>query len=131
MTLVLTANAILLISNANPAMKQGSWMVFEFAALWLLFVWLSPRIQARLQFRRMPSAQGRMSLAASDSEMHVRSQHWNSELEWATYISWAEDESVFVLFPQPRLYVPIPKRAFTDEQLTEFREILQRKMVAK
>ena len=63
--------------------------------------------------------------------MQVQSQHYDSRVAWSTYIGWAEVESVFVLFPQPRIYVPIPKRAFDDRQLAEFREMLRRNILAK
>lgn len=62
----------------------------------------------------------------TDSGMHIRSPHYDSQVGWSTYIGWAENASVFALFPQPRIYVPIPKRALTAEQLDEFREILHR-----
>jgi hypothetical protein len=94
--------------------------------LWLIATFVGPRLQARMQFRRMPSAQGPRAVTASDAGMHVRCEHYDSHTAWSSYIGWAEGESVFVVFPQPRIYVPIPKRAFTGEQLDEFREILRR-----
>jgi hypothetical protein len=131
MILVLVANALLLIWNRNPNMQQLSWMLIGFAVLWLLFVWMTPRLQARMQFSRMPSAQAPMTVTNSDSGMQVQSQHYDSRIAWSTYIGWAESKSVFVLFPQPRTYVPIPQRAFNDEQRMEFREILRRNIVTK
>jgi hypothetical protein len=41
-------------------------------------------------------------------------------------MGWGEEESVFVLLPQPLIYLPIPKRAFTEQQQAEFREALRR-----
>jgi hypothetical protein len=70
-------------------------------------------------------------MEASNSGLHVRSEHYDARLNWSTYIGWAEGESVFVLFPQPRIYVPIPKRAFSTEQLGQFREILRRNIGTK
>jgi hypothetical protein len=46
-------------------------------------------------------------------------------------MAWGEDKAVFVILPQPRIYVPIPKRAFTAEQQNEFRELLRRNIKPK
>jgi YcxB-like protein len=58
-------------------------------------------------------------------------KHYDSNVSWSAYIGWSEGQRVFVLFPQPRIYVPIPKRAFNEEQLAEFREILKHNIVKK
>ena len=60
----------------------------------------------------------------------MRSRHADSQIAWSTFIDWREEKSVFVVFPQPRAYVPIPKRAFTDQQQVEFRETLRRNIVS-
>jgi len=94
--------------------------------LWALSVVVAPRLQARLQFRRMPTAQVPITIDASDSGLHIKSAHATSEVAWSAYMAWGEGKSVFIVMPQPRIYVPIPKRAFNEEQLAEFREILRR-----
>ena len=114
----------------NPKLWQFWWPVLGLGILWLVLIWIGPRLQAWMQFRRMPSAQDPMTMTVADSGMHIQSPHYNSQVNWSTYIGWAEEESVFVILPQPRIYVPIPKRAFTAEQVNEFREILQRNVGA-
>jgi hypothetical protein len=42
-----------------------------------------------------------------------------------------KQKSVFVIMPQPRLYIAIPKRAFSEEQISEFRELLRRNVGKK
>lgn len=106
-------------------------VILVFAAGWFTFMLGGPWFSARLQFRRTPSAQAPMTFEISDAGIHAQSQHFDSRLSWSTYIGWAEGKSIFVLFPQPRIYVPIPKRAFTDEQLIEFRDILRRNIVSR
>ena len=72
-----------------------------------------------------------MTVEASDSGLEVHTAHADSKASWSAYIDWAENKSVFVILPQPRLYIPIPKRAFNDQQLAEFREMLRRNLVKK
>lgn len=123
----------ILLYFRGPTLESKYFSIFALGmpAVWFLFLWLAPRIQARRQYRRMPAAQASTTLMISDSEMHVQSQHYDSRVRWSAYVGWAEGEAVFVLFPQPRVYVPIPKRAFSSEQIGQFREILQRNVGKK
>jgi len=47
---------------------------------------------------------------------------------WDHYIKWIEDDSVFVLFSSPLIFVLIPKRAFDSDQLHQFKETLRQKI---
>jgi len=96
------------------------------SVFWLVFIWTLPRLSARMQFRRTPSVQDPMTIAISESGLHVQSPHGDSQVAWSAYMGWGEEESVFVLLPQPLIYLPIPKRAFTEQQQAEFREALRR-----
>lgn len=126
MTVLFVFGIVLFAWNPSLELRYFSFFALGMPVVWFLGVSIVPRITARLQYRRMPSAQTPMTMAVSDSGMHVRSKHYDSQVNWSTYIGWAEGKSVFVLFPQPRIYVPIPKRAFSNEQLEKFREILRR-----
>lgn len=72
-----------------------------------------------------------MTVEASDEGLVVQTAHGNSKVSWSAYVAWAEGKSVFVILPQPRIYIPIPKRAFSNEQLDQFREILRRNIGRK
>lgn len=117
---------VLLVWNPSVESRYFSLFALGIPLLWFLGTATLPRIHARSQYRRMPSAHTPITMAVSDSGLNVQSKHYDSRLNWSIYLGWAEGESVFVLFPQPRVYVPIPKRAFSDEQLGRFREILRR-----
>jgi hypothetical protein len=96
------------------------------AVFWIVVVWLGPPFSARRQFSSMPTAHGPITIEASESGLHILSVHTESRVAWSAYVAWAEERSVFIILPQPRIYVPIPKRAFTAEQIVEFRETLRR-----
>lgn len=126
---ILIANAILLLLYPQSELRQIQWIGFAAPAVWLVYIWAGPWLSARTQFRRMPSAQDPMTVAISDSGLGVQSRHGNSQVAWSAYIGWSEEKSVFVLFPQPRIYLPIPKRAFSEQQQSEFRETLRRNIL--
>jgi hypothetical protein len=121
---------ILLISIAQLFVASASFvsalpgLVFSVGAL--ILIWATPSLSARRQFRNTPSAHDPMSIEASDAGLEIHSVHADSKVAWSTYMAWGEGKAVFVILPQPRIYVPIPKRAFTVEQLNEFRELLRR-----
>jgi len=105
--------------------------VIGFMAFWSAIMRTAPRLTAWRQFRNTPSAHDPITIEASDSGLHIRSVHADSKVAWSAYVAWGEYGSVFVILPQPRIYVPIPKRAFTDEQVSEFREILRRNILPR
>jgi hypothetical protein len=42
-----------------------------------------------------------------------------------------EEKAIFALFPHPKIFIVIPKRAFSADQLVEFRELLRQKVKQK
>lgn len=102
------------------------WPGLAASAGFLIVIFGSPSFTARRQFRTTPTAHDPMTIEASDAGLQIHSVHADSQVAWSAYMAWGEYKSVFVILPQPRIYVPIPKRAFTAEQLVEFRELLGR-----
>lgn len=124
--------AILLVClRPNFESLKSSGEVLGFAAVWFGFILGAPWISAKRQFTGTPSAQLPMTVEASDEGLVVETAHANSKVSWSAYVAWAEGKSVFVVLPQPRIYVPIPKRALSSEQLDQFREILRRNIGRK
>ena len=124
--------AILLVClRPNLESFKSSGEILGFAAVWFGFMLGGPWISSKRQFAGTPSAQSPMTVEASDDGMEVQTAHANSKLSWSAYIAWAEGKSVFVVLPQPRIYIPIPKRALSNEQIDQFREILRRNVGSK
>jgi len=129
----LTVPLAILLVCLSPDLEslKLSGGILGFAAVWFGFILGGPWISAKRQFTGTPSAQSPMTVEASDVGMTVQTAHANSNVSWSAYVAWAEGKSVFVVLPQPRIYIPIPKRAFSDEQLDQFREILRRNIGSK
>jgi YcxB-like protein len=122
----------ILLSLLLPLVRPGSEMLkiwaapFAFAVIWFAFMLGAPWLSARQQYRNTPTAQTPITIETSDTGLYIQSAHADSRVAWSAYVAWGENKSVFVILPQPRIYVPIPKRAFTAEQQSEFRELLLR-----
>ncbi|HKM47341.1 MAG TPA: YcxB family protein [Terriglobales bacterium] len=128
--LVVGSGGALLLPAPHSNAFQNLLPLIGLCILWLFMLWVSPYLHARSQFRGSPSAKTPTTLEAAESGIHFRSQYTDSKLAWPTFVGWAEEKTVFALLPNPKIFIAIPKRAFSLDQLTEFREML-RKNVAK
>jgi hypothetical protein len=131
MSLTVPVALLLAFFRPDPQTIKISAAILGFAALWFTYMLAGPRFSGRRQFRGSPSAQSPMTIEATDAGLALNSPYADSKLSWSAFVAWAEGEFVFVILPQPRIYVPIPKRAFTSEQLNEFRELLGRNIKAQ
>jgi YcxB-like protein len=122
---------LILLVARNPGTTQIALFGIIFGIGWFAYMLLAPRFSSRRQFRNNPMAQSPINLEVSDQGFEFHNDHADSKVAWSAYIAWGEVRSVFVIMPQPRAYIAIPKRAFTDEQLTEFRDMLRRNIGKK
>jgi hypothetical protein len=125
-SIAIIVSLIRIFSELNASTLATLGAVLGLMAFWLAIMWAAPRLTSQRQFRNTPSAHSPMTIEATDAGLHVRSAQADSKVAWSVYMAWGEYKSVFVILPQPRIYVPIPKRAFTAEQQSEFRELLRR-----
>ena len=110
---------------------QSAAILVGLATAYCVALWTNPWFSARKQYRSMPTAQSAISMDFSDKGLQIHSVHSDSQVLWSAYVGWGENKSVFVILPQPRIFVPIPKRAFSEHELGEFREILRRNVGKK
>jgi len=122
---------LMLLFARTPATTPVALFGIVFGVVWFAYMLLAPKFSSRRQFRGMPTAQSPITMAISDAGIAVHTLHADSKVAWSAYVGWGESKSVFVIMPQPRIYIAIPKRAFTDEQLGEFREMLRRNIGKK
>jgi hypothetical protein len=95
----------------------------------MIFTWARPRITARRRVRDTPLAATPITMEISDGGLHFRALVEDSQVLWSAFVGWGETKNVFSLFSSPRVSLPIPKRAFTELQQAEFREILRRNIL--
>lgn len=65
-------------------------------------------------------------LATSDSGIHIARTDGEAEgrMKWTAFDKGLETDELFVLLPNGRQFVPVPKRAMTYEQQNEFRDLM-------
>jgi hypothetical protein len=126
----LTSLLILLLDRRAETTTTAVFTVI-FGILWFAYMLLAPRLSARRQFGNNPLAQSPITLDVSEQGLEFHNPHAESKVAWSAYVAWGEAKSVFVIMPQPRAYVAIPKRAFSEGQVSEFRDRLRRNIVTK
>jgi hypothetical protein len=123
--LVATMGLLTLIHRPqNAATRADLLPMFIVVALWGLVLWGGPRLSARSQYAKQPSAQGARTLGTDATGVHWRWSGGASDVEWKTYMRYVESKSQFLLYLSPATFNMVPKRALTPEQLSEFRTLL-------
>jgi len=111
-------------ARGRSTLKNAAPLVV-IVALWNLWLLVSPYFAARSQFRGSRAAHGRKALQASAAELSFQTDLGSSRLQWSGFVNWVEEKQVFALFTSPKAFIVLPKRAFTPEQVAEFRELLR------
>jgi len=123
--LVLATGVTLLILEPHGDAFRNLIPLYILFSLWTLAFWGAPYLSARSQFRGSRAAKAPMTLDVTDAGLQFRSQHTDSKVDWSAYVKWLEEKTIFALFPNPKIFIVIPKRAFTVDQVSEFRELLR------
>lgn len=116
----------LLLVDRSAATTPTASAGITFCVVWFAYMLSAPRLSSRRQFRSNPMVQSAITLEVTEQGLEFQNAHVHSKVAWSAYVAWGEVKTVFVLMPQPRTYITIPKRAFTEEQVSEFRELLRR-----
>jgi hypothetical protein len=92
----------------------------------LLFPW-----RMRRDFHKHPHFALESDLVAAEEGLRLKSDLGEGFSKWAAFTKWHETENLFMLYTGVRQFRIIPKRAFEASQLSEFRELLRRKLSSK
>jgi hypothetical protein len=92
------------------------------------------RFYVRWKYRRCYQ---RTRIGSGDTSMLFREDNFlteeqdcgKSECSWNAVKSWREDAKVVLIYLAPARFIAIPKRAVSDSQLNDLRELLRRKVV--
>ncbi len=82
----------------------------------------------RRDFLRHPNFARAERAQIDEAGLRVESEVGSSNTNWAAYIQWHETQNLFLLYLGARSVQVIPKRAFSSEQLVEFRRLVREKL---
>lgn len=121
----LGGGVLLLVVLRPDRMKLSDvFPIFVLVAVWSFFIWGLPRWAARNQYRKQPSARGPITATFDAGGVHWRWDGGSSEIQWKNFIRCLEAREQILLYPSPAYFSIVPKRAFTSEQMAEFRTLV-------
>lgn len=127
---------LLLIAEGITAafLKLGFLAVVLLPALGLYYI-LNKLVfwpmKMRREYRKYPDINGTRTLTADENGVVSQTSHGRGEILWARFSVFGETERIFVLLAPPRAFITVPKRAIPTESLSEFRNLLSRKLAAR
>jgi hypothetical protein len=82
----------------------------------------------RRDFNRHPNFARPVQMQIDDAGLESESEVWVGRAKWGAYVKYSETENLFLLYLGARLVEAIPKRAFSGEQMEEFRRLVRTKL---
>jgi hypothetical protein len=108
-----------------------SWGPSVFGVFWGLFLIFFRKISLARSFSKEKRLQQPMDLQVNDQGVELSNANGKTISHWVAFDRFVESEDLFVLFCGQRTFHAIPKRAFSESQIDEFRDLLRSKIPSK
>lgn len=122
-------NLAALWAPVTPDQRSAAENLFPFSAFaiaWIGFViFACPYWIGRRQFRGQPSAQGEKTAVFDGEGVNLRWTGGSAEMQWSNFVRFRESKLHMLLYASPASFHVFPKRAFTPEQLAQFRNLAE------
>ena len=113
-------------SNALPLLVPGA---FAFLVSVLLRVFRQSCIER--DFRRHPGFAKEGLMIVDDESLRIEEELERRETKWPAFTKFQETDNLFMLFEGARNVRMFPKRAFSQQELDEFRRLVTSKITSK
>lgn len=124
--LFLTAGVGSLIVVVHPAQTRVALPSLALAVFWALLVFVFPRMRMQHEFKRNPNLHQETVYEVSDDGVCSENANMRSQRNWKTFIRWAENGHMFMLYSSPRMFIMLPKRFLAIGEADQLRELLRR-----
>jgi hypothetical protein len=101
-----------------------------FLVVWGLFLTFFFRIQAWLRCRFDSRFQDEFEITISDSGIDISNPKVTSKFHWDSFVRYVETTTLFLIYETGYVFHIFPKRAFSVEQVDEFRRLLDQRLGA-
>jgi hypothetical protein len=95
------------------------------SALWISCSFLIS-FRARRDFVKHPNLAREYMLRIEDDGLYMSSDVSQGGAKWSAYVKFRETPNLFVLYAGARIFYMFPKRVFSSDQQSRFREVLIR-----
>src|SRR5689334_19326341 len=119
--------AFVLVSLGLREGRAFAFMLLAWFVVCLVIFTIRP-LWIKRDFIGHPNFSRPQTVQVDESGVSFESAIGKSETKWGAYIRSQETQNLFLLYLGARLVEAVPKRAFSTEQLDEFRELTQKKV---
>src|SRR6202012_706040 len=98
--------------------------LYLLTVLWAYILWYCPYAAGSKMIKSSPAARALRTVDITDEGVQQRTELGDARNEWRALIGWSENDKVFVVLYSAITFAPIPKRAMSAEQQSEFRALL-------
>ena len=131
-TMILVSLPVVLATGGHISyLDPRIWIVPALGLYMVLAATVLRPFLLKRHFRKNPHIAGTYSAKLSVESIQYIGPESRSEMSWSAIDCYAESKNVFALVRLPNVVQMLPKRAFTPEQLAEFRELLRNKLPSK
>jgi hypothetical protein len=124
--------AFLLFGSIRSGNTRALLPFFGVVGLWLLVLAGLPMWWgARRQFLKQPGARGVRTVSFDDIGAHWRWSGGSSDVEWRNYVRSVEGKNQFLLYTSPACFNIVPKRALSQEDLSQVRSLLKQRILTE
>jgi hypothetical protein len=96
----------------------------------LLYCGFALRYYFRRAYRKDHRFKHEFAADISDLGIHIVTPFSDGLVRWNAFVRFLESNKIFMLFIAPWNFIVLPKRAFAQGEITEFKSILQRKIMS-
>ena len=118
-----------LVFLVSVFVQQGfSWRLMPAGGCFMLFVSL-PLLtgwERQRAYARTTGLQGRLSLATDESGLRFQGATFSSEIRWAHFHKFIEDDESFLLYSSPQVFHIVPKGSLSVGEIEGLRALLER-----
>ncbi len=119
---------VIVLMSLGLTQAQGSVGMLVGSLVLGMGLALAHSVWLKRDFRRHPNFDRPQNLRIDSSGLHSETAAWSGDTKWEAYVKYRETEHLFLLYLGARSVEVIPKRAFSGEQLREFRRLVGTKL---
>ena len=118
------------MSDSRAALPMSVFIILGVGTV-LIIYWPLVRLNWMLCYEKTRSNNGERTLEFSDHGIRTQTSVSRGEIEWSGIRSFAEDQNSFLLYLASAIFLPIPKRSCTADQIDELRTLFQQRVPQK
>jgi hypothetical protein len=103
-----------------------AFAMFLLAGLWLVWPLVIRPIAIRRSFHQVPNFVLETAMVAVEQGLQTGSAAGRSETPWTAYTKFRETSNLFLIYTGSGTFEVVLKRALSDSELSQFRELLMR-----